>query len=185
MATLASTRESDIEIFKYLFPKAYPKKQHLHKEMLAFVNDGVIAIETLLERALAIQGGLTRNSTAGEDFTDGSDAKKAAAYVVEGIERRERKDGSFREYAYKRYLAQVRHIVTKRGALRILVFEPLNRKFHFFKIPNKAFSDVQTVKIEFNFDGTIKPTCRWLPYKVGSFKELASAKQPKMMPKLQ
>jgi hypothetical protein len=180
VSTLASTRASDIEIFNFLFSKAYPKKQYIRKEMAQFVGDGVVAIETLLEHALAVQGGLTRNSTHGEDFTDGSDAKKAAAYVVEGIETRKRKNGSTYEYEYKRYLAKVRNIVTKRGALRILVFEPLHRKFHFFKVPKKAYDGVKTVQIEFNFDGSIKETCRWLPYKVGSFKELASTRLPRI-----
>ena len=50
------------------------------KLMLEMASHGVIAVETLLELAISKVGNLQRSNEDGEDFVDGSDAKKATVY---------------------------------------------------------------------------------------------------------
>lgn len=173
MSTLASTIKDDVKIFNFLYSKAYPNRRD-RKKLQALVWDGVITVETLLEKALAIQGGLIRDSIHGRDFTDGSDAKKATASIGRDSGRRKRVDGTISYNPRNRYTATVGHIETKNGALRVLVYEPKFDKFHFFLIPAGLYDDVKTLKFEFNIEsGKLVDSCRWSPYKVGSFKDLS------------
>lgn len=174
MATLGSTVKSDIEVFKFLYPKAYPKKQHLKQTLLCLVNDGVIAVETLFERALSMQGSLQRNSVYGEDFTDGSDAKKCIAYTCTCTKSKKRADGSIHKYRSTTHRAVVKRINNKNGLLRVLIHEPIQNKFYFFKIPYESYCNIKSIGIEFDLDGKMRSTTKWQKYRVNSFKELAS-----------
>lgn len=169
MATLASTRLSDIEVFNFLYPKAYPKKKHLKNSLLPLVNDGVLAIETLFERALSIQGRLRRNSVHGEDFEDGSDAKKCIAHVS----KTGRRLANGKRSTTLDYRAKVGRFNNKRGTLRVLVHEPVHNTFHFFKIPRSAYRNLKSINIPFNRTNGNLGDSKWNRYTVNSFKELA------------
>lgn len=179
MATLASTVKSDIEVFKFLQPKAYPKKAHLNKEILNFVKDGVIQVETLYEKALSVQGKLKRDSVYGQDFSDGSDAKKCIAATHTATRYRKLVNGRYGKYLEPRHIAKIGRIKNKCGLLRILVHEPIQNKFYFFKIPYAAYEHLthakfSSINIHFNVDGTIGKSSKWEKYRVNSFKALAS-----------
>ena len=87
------------------------------KLMLQLANDGVIAVETLLEVAISKVGNLKRSNADGEDFIDGSDAKKATVY-----------ESNLKRVAW---IGNVK----KNGALRTVVADPEINEIFYFKIP--------------------------------------------------
>ena len=69
-------------------------------------------------------------------------------------------------------------VKNKKGALRIVVFEPKKEKVYFFYVPRRAWKDYACgPNFPFNGDGTPKRYNHWWAYEVDSFKELARIKK--------
>lgn len=176
MATKDSSLELDIAFFNELFPRAYPgvcdKTLEVAKTMLA---DGVIQVETLLELAISKVGNIERRSVEGMDFVDGSDAKKASVRM------------SSYDTAYS---APVRKVHSKRGLLRVMIYERKHDAFYYFVFPRESYQHIKAssnIDIPFQTDGTPRriPRTRvntnWWTYEVDSFEEMATCKAAKGM----
>jgi hypothetical protein len=135
--------------------------------ILRMTKKGMIAVETMLEEAISRVGKLTRSEHGnGEDFIDGTDAKKG---VVSN------NDTNTRTKA-----VTIGRVSSKVGDLRIMASDPLNGKLFYFRIPNHELKDKCNIKIMFGQDGDMPKKLRpntfsgrcWLNYQVKSFKEL-------------
>lgn len=143
--------------------------------------DGVIAVESLLEKAISRIGGIARSNKDGEDFIDGSDAKKATATV---------KDANTGTRA-----ASISGVKNKKGLLRVAISEPLKNEVYFFKIPQEEYKNKEQLTIMFHRNGGPPDAVRraslsssvwskplkedntfstrvWTKYQVATFKEL-------------
>lgn len=146
MSTRTDQLTYDDKYFNVLFDHAYknaPKvvKQWILKNM---IPNGDIAIESLLETAIATENSLTKYSTEGADFlnsdgSSGGDAKKASAY---------------RNPNRPRYEAKVTNFQNKTGDLYVCVYEPVLSKFYYFNIPPSFYSSRKSLAFYFELDGT-------------------------------
>jgi len=142
--------------------------------MLEMVQHGVIAVETLLELAISKVGKIKRSTIDGQDFIDGSDAKKATVYNQNG-------DKSAKEQRQ----AWIGNIV-KNGVLRIVIADPKKGEMFFFKVPQKVTKTLNNkrnmMNIPFSPDGgkpsrlrpNAIPYVIWNECRVDSFEELCS-----------
>lgn len=172
MATTDLTLDLDTAFFEQLFHKAYPdfsnEMYHFAKQM---VVDGVIQIETLLELAIAKVGKLKRLSVEGMDYSDKSDAKKASV--------RFRGNGGA-------YSACIQQVHTKKGNLRVMIYERQQDRFYYFVFPRESYDHIKSssnIEIPFELDGTPrrKPKrpvyTNWWAYEVDSFEAMARSKK--------
>lgn len=146
MSTRTDQKTYDDKYFPVLFDHAYknaPKnvKNWILKNMIPM---GDIAIESMLETAIAVENNITKYSTEGADFLNedgsaGGDAKKASAFLNPNRPRRE---------------AHIKGIKNKTGDLYICVYEPLLEKFYYFNIPHSFYSKRKTLAIYFELNGT-------------------------------
>lgn len=93
----------------------YTKKER--KFLLELSFNGAIAVETMLEYAISVVGDIPRSNADGEDFVDGSDAKKATVYNT----------GKSRTC----WVGNVK----KNGILRVMVADAVANEIFYFKIP--------------------------------------------------
>ena len=91
------------------------------KFLTNLAKTGVIAVETLVEQAISKVGKLKRSNEDGEDFIDGSDAKKATVYY-ESILTSDRRTA---------WIGRA----DKKGVLRCVIADPVANKVFYFKIP--------------------------------------------------
>ena len=148
-------------IFDDIITKAYREARSMDPIVLLrkMVNDGVIQMDALFEKAISRVGKLERESTEGRDFVDGSDAKKALTqWLIEPNKTTRR-------------VAQITNIIGKHGALRIIVGETLTGKTYYFKVPKRAYEGLRSIRIYFNEDGTPKDG-KWFAYRCNTFEEL-------------
>lgn len=160
--------KSDEIILNTIYPYAGYTKKDL-PTLLKAVRQGDLAVESILENAIAKCGNLIRCDHDGMDFTDGSDAKKAKV--------------SNQGTIAKRDLAADIITKNKTGILRCLVVDPITETIHFFKVPPEFYNNgpkswKTKIRIQFNNDGG-KPDVKsgsigeqiW-SYEVFSFEEL-------------
>ncbi len=151
-------------MFDELIFKAYPNLKTMDTMYLLrrMVDAGVIQMDALFEEAVSVVGNLERSTKDGEDFKDGSDNKKVLSQWAQhrnpDIPRKRR--------------ACIGKIKNKKGWLRVAVAETLTGKAHYFKIPHSAYSDISSITITFNPDGTPEMTNHWWQWKVDSFDEV-------------
>lgn len=158
----------DIAKFDYLWPKAYPHYSRIPfvtKFAKKLVADDIIQLGQLLEKAIATQCNLVRESTACRDFENGDDAKNVVVRTC--------------SYGSK-YSAQVSGIYNKTGNLMVTVYERKQNKWYLFRIPNKAYKNIpktSNIEIPFELDGTPRRVNRsevnWWKFEVLKFKDLA------------
>ena len=157
--------KGDILIIKELCKNLKFSKQKTNFYIDA-AKHGVIAVESLLEQAIAKVGRLERCNKDGQDFKDGSDAKKAI--FSPNLE------------------VTIKNLKNKKGLLRIMIANPSpwagifrEEKLYYFKVPHSAYADKQSINIRFNSsnykykNNQITRTWKiWNKYRVYSFKEL-------------
>jgi hypothetical protein len=146
MSTRTDQLTYDGKYFDVLFNHAYPGAPKNVKKWIAgnMILNGDIAIESLLETAIASENNIIKYSTIGADFLNedgsvGGDAKKASAFLNPNRPRRE---------------AQIKGIKNKTGDLYICVFEPLLEKFYYFNVPYSFHSKRKVLSVYFELDGT-------------------------------
>jgi hypothetical protein len=159
----------DMAKFDYLWPKAYPhfsKIPLITKFARKLVADDLIQLGQLLEKAISVQCGLVRESTAGRDFLNGDDAKNVVV--------RTSNYGSS-------YTANVSSIHNKTGWLLVAVYERKQKKWYLFRIPHHAYCHIpktSNIDIPFELNGDprrIPKRCdsaNWWQYEVKTFKSL-------------
>ena len=129
---------ADKILLDFIYPYAGYSDQDLptlHKA----VSQGDLAIESILENAISRVGGHRRTDENGEDFEDGSDAKKTIAMDQSG----------------GRSWDKNTRISTKNktGLLRIVVIDPDIKELFFFKIPYSIYKGQKMIRIPFNYLG--------------------------------
>lgn len=177
--TTKNAIEGDLLIIKEL-----AKQLNYSDEELNFTiknaQHGIIAVESLLEYAISMVGNVQRCNKDGQDFVDGSDAKKATVTI---------NDSATGDRAVR-----IENIANKNGILRVMVAEPMTGEIFYFKIPNHEIRGKKNIKIAFSKDGGIQSKVQkkflfkeifdadfdlksfneraWLKYRVNSFEEL-------------
>jgi hypothetical protein len=148
------------------------KKKHL-KTLKKLSKIGLIQRERLVEIAISNLSGIAMDSTHGRDHADGSDTKTVVSVMRNNEIARGGWTNSF----------TIRNVKTKTGALRIVAYNKLQGKFHYFFIPKEAYGDtVNQVEIVIekvsgcasqpNFTGNPSTHRKWWNYEVASFEEL-------------
>lgn len=179
--------EGDILIIKELSKHLQYTPEKM-KMMIEESYHGTIAVESLLERAIATVGKLQRSNEDGQDFIDGSDAKKATVTINDA------KTGD--------RAVRIENVANKNGILRVMIAEPMTGELFYFKIPNHEIKGKSNIKIAFSRTGGIQEKIinkietykflkesiggnikfnpkffnerAWLFYRVDSFEELCS-----------
>ncbi len=138
------------------------------------VSHGILQIESMLEFAISKVSGVTRDSTVGRDFVDGSDAKKVTSNWRNNCVSRGEWTNSY----------IVTNIHQKQGTLRIMAYNRVMNRFDYYAIPYDAYSHLKsTVDITLDkFTGHYqeptptgcKTKTKWNLYKKSSFVEMAT-----------
>lgn len=146
MSTRTDQKTYDLEYFNFLFDYAYQDAPPGIKEWIRdnMIPNGDIAIESLLETAIAYTNNIKKYSTIGADFlnedgTPGGDAKKATAFKNPNRPRLE---------------ARVTDFHNKTGDLYICIYESVLSKFYFFNVPHDFYKDRKNLTFYFDEDGT-------------------------------
>jgi hypothetical protein len=137
------------------------------------VKLGLLQRERLAEIAISMVSKVDICSIHGQDLADGSDVKT----VVSGIRNNNKAKGSWT------HSFPVRQVHSKTGALRIVAFNKLLDKFHYFAIPNEAFqhcSQVLEIIVERRgnwfkppeFSGDPQLSNKWWQYEYKTFEEM-------------
>ena len=93
--------------------------------LLKAVRRGDLAMESLVENAIARVGKLKRVDTPGMDFNDGSDSKKVTV-VNQGTREKPIRGAGF-------------STKNKKGVLRVVVVEPMTKEIFYFRIPPEFY----------------------------------------------
>lgn len=115
--------------------KALKIPVEIRKVNLKQIEHGIISIDNFVEYAISKLGKLERSDSTGQDFIDGSDAKKS---VVSGETGRR---------------ATICNCKNKKGILRTIVADGKNNKIFYFKIPYKLYKGTNSFKILFSIEG--------------------------------
>jgi hypothetical protein len=115
--------------------KALKIPNEVRKINLKQIEHGIISIDNFVEYAISKLGKLERSYGIGQDFIDGSDAKKT---VVSGETGRR---------------ATVNNCKNKKGILRTIVADGKNGQVYYFKIPYKFYKGKNSFKILFSVEG--------------------------------
>lgn len=161
-----NVKAGDIQLVKEL-----AKQLRYSKTRTRFCIDdckhGVLAVESLLEKAISIKGKLERSIIDGQDFIDTSDAKKVIVTNNGGD--------------YNTRVACIGGVAKKNGVLRVMVADPVSKQNYYFIIPQKECIGKKNLRITFSkFGGQPKTITNsfssraWLLYQVNTFKELCA-----------
>ena len=163
--------------YDVIFSKEFGKFLGLKKKELKALKKlskiGLIQRERLVEIAISKLSGIAMDSTHGRDHADGSDTKTVVSVMRNSHISMGTWANSF----------TIRNVKTKTGALRIVAYNKLLNRFHYFFIPKEAYGDtVNQVEIVIekvsgcttqpNFTGTPSTHRKWWNYEVVSFEEL-------------
>lgn len=139
------------------------------------VEMGLVQRDRLIELAISAVSGIPLDSRQGRDHADGSDTKTVcSSYRCNNI-----KKGSWM------HSWQIRNIASKTGALRVVAYNQLTDKFHYFFIPYAAWKHCKyTVEIilqrvygahsDPGFDGETTKASKWWQYECTTFEEMCS-----------
>lgn len=161
-----NTANGDVIIIKEL-AKHLDWPEQKTNDFLEEALDGVVAVETLLEKAIAKVGQLNRSIKDGEDFSDGTDAKKGV------VTNNDSATGS------KAVL--IGNIHNKNGDLRVMIGDPISENNYYFIIPHHEIVGKKKIKIFFDSYRGGQPRSLhwnsfsgrcWTNYRVNTFSEL-------------
>lgn len=164
--------KADEILLERIYSFAGYKKSHLPALRYA-VRQGDLAMESVVENAIARVGKLERIDLPGMDFNDGSDAKKSTV-VNQGTYKRLVRGAGF-------------STKNKKGTLRVVVVDPMVSEVFYFKIPSEFYLNQKqkrretALRILFDKDGGVPKNLNrhstgkeiW-SYRVKTFKELCS-----------
>ena len=163
MSYKSEDRELVVAAATALLPHILSPKWRNDPATLHWVEKGMIFPGMLVETGLIEKSGglLEANSDPHrtEDFDDYSDAK-------------------FLSVANNCTKMPSNAVKNKRGALRIVVFEPKKEKVYFFYVPRRKWKDYACgPNFPFHSDGRPKRSNHWWGFEIDSFKELAQIKK--------
>lgn len=182
MATTDEYVQYDIRFFEE-FAKYLDFDETDMSSLRKAVEMGLIQRERLVELAISKVGNIAMDSTSGQDLADTTDVKT----VVSGIRNNNKRKGEWT------HSFAVRKVASKNGPLRVVAYNKLLDKFHYFFIPHEAYQHCSyTVEIivervsglfsEPNFKGMPKTTLQWWQYEVQSFEDMCKLKPGEVVP---
>lgn len=162
--------EEDIAFFDFLYPLRWPSASISEIELYRnLVMSCELQIETVYENTLALlsDGQYTRSAGVGQDFCDGSEAKKAVS--------------QFRSISRNQQMNSIKFMGTKNktGLVRASGYSKHAKSFFHFAFPHSAYSGLQNIEVildRFQEGSSIPvgiPGGKWAKYMVGSIQELA------------
>lgn len=172
MATTDDFVKYDIRFFEE-FSKYLNFDKHDMKGLRKAVEMGLVQRERLVELAISKIGNVAMDSTSGQDLADTTDVKT----VVSGIRNNNKTKGHWC------HSFPVRNISSKNGPLRVVAYNKLLDKFHYFFIPYNAYQHcgytveiiVERVSGQFSqpaFNGVPKLSRQWWQYEIPTFEEM-------------
>ena len=174
MATTDNAIQYDVKVVKHLLHYLdYSKEKQ--KVLLELVEEGIVQRDRIVELAMAKVGGYDITSIDGQDFSDGSDAKSTTSTARNNDKKRGSWTNSF----------EVRKVATKVGALRVIGYNKILDKFHYFYIPHHAYKHLKsnlTITIESYtvhagepvFTGIPDTNKKFWEYECATFEEMAT-----------
>jgi hypothetical protein len=170
MSTCLATPE-DFKFFDFLAPYRWPgespKTIAKYRELVA---SGEIQIETLTENALvqASNGLYTRVCEDANDFSDGSESKKAVSQF---------RNNNIAKCQWTNSFA-ITNLTNKTGLVRCVCYSRQQDRFYFFAIPYKAYRNMARIDIILDSSTGYReprgiPQGKWSHYQVDSFEQLA------------
>jgi hypothetical protein len=176
MATTDNAVQYDVKMVQELLPYLNLNATD-SASLVKFTEMGIVQRETVAELAMTKLGAFEGDSRNGRDFTDGTDAKTVTSTARNNDKRRGAWTNSF----------EISNVATKTGDLRVIAYNKILDKFHYFYIPNHAFAHLKsslTIVIESYtshfvepvFTGEPKRTNKFWEYEVASFEELCKCK---------
>lgn len=176
MATTDEYVQYDVRFFDE-FMKYLDFDEHDMNGLRKAVKMGLVQRDRLVELAISKIGKIGMDSTAGQDLEDSTDVKS----VVSGIRNNNIAKGQWT------HSFAVRKIANKNGPLRVVAYNKITDKFHYFFIPHSAYqhckSVVEIILESYSgqyaspaFNGMPKRSRQWWQYEVDSFEEMCSLK---------
>ena len=177
MATTDNAIQYDVKVVKHLL-QYLEYSSEKEKMLLELVEEGVIQRDRVVELAMSKVGGYEITSIDGQDFSDGSDAKSVTSNARNNNPKLGVWTNSF----------EVPKVATKIGALRIIAYNKILEKFHYFYIPRNAFKHLKgslSINIETFTSRIGEPLFTGIPdlnkkfweYECSSFIEMAMRKE--------
>ena len=141
----------------------------------SLVAKGWLQMDRIVEEAMSNVGNFEMVSVHGMDFSDRSDAKTAVSNMRNNNKKRGIWTHSF----------VIRKVFTKVGALRVVAFNKILDKFHYFYIPHHAYAhltsslDIQVERYakrgeEPNWTGVPNRNLKFWEYECATFQEMCN-----------
>jgi hypothetical protein len=178
MSTTDNAIQYDIKFVEHMAPYLELSRTQL-KHLKDFVSIGLIQRDRVVELAISKVSGYSIVSIEGQDFCDGSDAKS----VVSQSRNNDKKKGRWMN------TFAIRRIRSKTGSLRIVAYNKLLDKFHYFFIPRSAYQHLKSVleiciesytsyNQEPTFTGVPDVSQKWWSYECETFEEMCMKRDP-------
>jgi hypothetical protein len=149
--------KGQVLLVKHLHAKALPGSKVVElNHAIKMAKKGILKADGLFEVAISLRSDFKHTPVAHKDFSDGSDAKTAVAFLN----------------SRNCIIAVIKNIKSKIGKLRCIVCEPTTEKIYYFKIPKSAYRNQKSITISgFKVDGT--PNFgKWAKYQVKTWGQL-------------
>lgn len=176
MATTDNGVQYDQIFYKEFFHKLeLGFTKHQLKAVEQLVRVGLLQRDRLVEMAISKVTGVAMDSTYGQDFKDGSDAKSVVLSVRNNNVKKGTWTASF----------PVVKVAGKNGDILVVAYNKILNKFHFFRIPFAAYQHIthvlEIIVERYNktytepaWTGKPNVKCKWWKYEVDSFEGLCA-----------
>jgi len=174
MATTDNAIVYDIKLVEHLAPHLGPLSNSELKTLKKLTDLGIIQRDRVAEIAMSNAGGIDITSINGMDFSDGTDAKTVVSNARNNNPKRKQWTNSF----------DIKNVKTKTGDLRVVAYNKLQEKYHYFYIPYDAYKHLRnslqiviesyTSILDPNFTGKSQfpQTTKYWEYECASFEEM-------------
>jgi hypothetical protein len=135
MATTDNAVKYDVRMLEEILPHLNVSANDT-ANLRNLVTKGWLQMDRMVEEAMANLGNFEMVSIHGMDFSDQSDAKSAVSNLRNNNKKRGMWTHSF----------EIRNIAVKVGALRVIGYNKILDKFHYFYIPHHAYAHLKKSK---------------------------------------
>lgn len=171
MATTDNNIKYDRVFFNEFFPKLgfnFSAEQLEAIEQL--VDVGLIQRDRLVEMAISKKSGVAMDSTAGQDFANGDDAKTVVLSMRKNNKKKNQWTASF----------PIHKVTGKNGDILAVAYNKILNKFHYFRIPYDQYQHIGYVleiilerynglETEPKWTGKNNVKCKWWEHEKPSF----------------
>mgnify|MGYP001195330433 CR=1 FL=1 len=129
MATTDNAVQYNVRMLEEILPHLNIPAEEV-ENVRTLAAKGWLQMDRIVEEAMANKGSFEMVSIFGMDFSDSSDAKS----VVSNMRCNNKKRGMWT------HSFEIRNIAVKVGALRVIAYNKILDKFHYFYIPHHAYA---------------------------------------------